>query len=149
MRRETIVAVRAYVAFDEGATGDRHWVEGTIASPRGRYPEYAVRGDWGIRRLGSVVAEVETSDGTIGQGQVSVSGRPAAWMIERYLAQFVIGRQVTAVQQISDVRHHAIVHFGGRGTTLNAMRGYRPCSMGCLGQAAPRISARNAWRTRA
>ena len=70
--------------------GKEHWINGyptPIANPMSCYAQYAgARTSWGINALGSVVAEVEADDGTIGIG-VSIGGEPACFIIENHLVR--------------------------------------------------------------
>ena len=51
-----------------------HWIDGQIATPMSRYPEYRMnRSSYGLNALGTLVIEVETEAGDIGVGC-----RPAA-----------------------------------------------------------------------
>jgi L-alanine-DL-glutamate epimerase-like enolase superfamily enzyme len=51
--------------------------------------------------LGSVVAEVEADDGTIGIG-ITIGGEPAAFIIENHLSRFVEGEDPRNVESMWD-----------------------------------------------
>jgi L-rhamnonate dehydratase len=118
--------LRAYVTrggADYHDRGGDHWIDGHIATPMARYPEY--RGDrrrFGIDVLGTLVVEVEADDGTVGFA-VTTGGEPAAWVVERHLARFVEGAPATAIEQIWDQMYKATVFYGRRGLVVNAISG--------------------------
>jgi len=88
-----------------------------------RYPDYrAHRRLFGLNVLGTVVVEVEASDGTIGFA-VTTGGEPAAWIIENHLARFVEGAAVTDLERICDQMFHSTLYYGRRGLALNAISG--------------------------
>ena len=92
----TIKQVRALVV--RGGGGDYHdqagghWIDDHIASSLSRYPEYRQsRQSFGINVLGTLVVEIEASDGTVGFA-VTTGGEPAAYIVEKHLARFPEGR---------------------------------------------------------
>src|ERR1044071_10387106 len=98
MKIATIQEVRAYViapgemgADYHNQTGS-HWIiDLPIANPMSVYEEYkAQRTSWGINALGTVLVQVELTDGTVGLG-CSIGGGPACCMIEERLSQVVWG----------------------------------------------------------
>jgi len=120
-----IKEVRAYVVKGGGADyhdqSSEHWILGYIATPISIYPEYrASRASWGLNVLGSVVVEVETSDGEVGFG-VSTGGYPAAWIIENHLSRFVVGKYVGEVEKTWDQMFKATIFYGRRGIVMNAI----------------------------
>lgn len=81
-----IKALRAFIPDEPSSQGadchdvtDEHWINGfptPIANPMSAYPMYAAtRKSWGINALGTVIAEVEAEDGTLGYG-ISIGGQP-------------------------------------------------------------------------
>ena len=68
--RQKIRAVRVHVVRQGGGDyhdqGQEHWIVGEIATPMSVYPQYrATRSSWGLNVLGTVVVEIESSDGTV------------------------------------------------------------------------------------
>jgi L-rhamnonate dehydratase len=120
-----IRAVRAYVIGDAGADyhaqAPDHWIDGTIATPMSRYPEYrAHRSSFGLNVLGSLVVEVEAEDGQIGIG-VSTGGVPACFLVERHLARFAEGKRVDQIELIWDQMWRASLFYGRKGLALFAL----------------------------
>ncbi len=106
MTEKKIVDIRAYTLPSGGgdyhAQDQGHWIVGQIATPMSRYEEYRKsRKSWGLDVLGSVVIEIEASDGTIGFG-ISTGGIPAAWIVENHLSRFVRGKDVTQIELSRD-----------------------------------------------
>ena len=92
-----IKQVRASVIRGGGADyhdqGGGHWIDDHIATPMARYPEYRKsRQSFGINVLGTLVVEIEASDGTTGFA-VTTGGEPGCWIVERHLARFLEGRR--------------------------------------------------------
>ena len=76
----TIKQVRALVVRGGGGDyhdqGSGHWIDDHIASPMSRYPEYRQsRQSFGINVLGTLVVEVEASDGRIRANHRRGAGR--------------------------------------------------------------------------
>lgn len=127
MSTPTITHIRAFTTRGGGADyhdqPDDHWIDGSIATPMSRYPDYrAHRWLFGLNVLGTVVVEVEASDGTIGFA-VTTGGEPAAWIIENHLARFVEGAKVTDLEVIWDQMFNSTLYYGRRGLALNAISG--------------------------
>ena len=125
MRSDRIAAVRAFVVSGGGADyHDQeagHWIDGQIATPMSRYPEYrATRSSFGLNVLGTIVVEVETEAGEVGVG-VSTGGMPACFVVERHLARFVEGADPRDVELIWDQMWRATMFYGRRGLVLNAI----------------------------
>lgn len=141
MRKATIREVRAYViaAADTGADYHNqhgsHWIiDLPIASPMSVYEEYkAQRTSWGIGVLGTVVVEVELSDGTIGIG-CSIGGEPACYIIERHLSRFVEGQDPRNVELIWDQMWRATMPYGRKGLTIHAISAVDLAIWDCLGK---------------
>lgn len=127
MRTETITHIRAYTVRGGGAdyhdqTGP-HWIDDHISTPMAKYPEYRQsRQSFGINVLGTLVVEVEASDGTVGFA-VTTGGEPAAWIIENHLARFVEGARVTDLERIWDQMYLSTLYYGRKGIVLNAISG--------------------------
>lgn len=71
MSMPTIRHIRALTVRGGGADyhdqGADHWIDDHIATPMARYPEYRQsRQSFGINVLGTLVIEIEASDGTVG-----------------------------------------------------------------------------------
>jgi len=127
VRTETISHIRAYAVRGGGVdyhdqTGP-HWIDDHIATPMAKYPEYRQsRQSFGINVLGTLVVEVEASDGTVGFA-VTTGGEPAAWIIENHLARFVEGARVTDLERIWDQMYLSTLYYGRKGIVLNAISG--------------------------
>jgi L-rhamnonate dehydratase len=120
-----IVDVRAFTLGQAGgdyhSQEDNHWIVGQIATPMSRYPEYrASRKSWGIDALGTVIVEVESSDGNVGFG-VSTGGLPAAWIIQNHLSRFILGKPVNQIELMWDQMFRATQYYGRKGLALNSI----------------------------
>jgi L-rhamnonate dehydratase len=123
----TIRAVRAFVV--RGGGGDyhdqqgAHWIDDHIATPMSKYPVYRQsRRTFGINVLGTLVVEVEASDGTIGFA-VTTGGEPAAWIVENHLARFIEGAKVTDIELMWDQMYNSTLYYGRKGLVLNTISG--------------------------
>jgi len=119
--------VRAFTVRGGGADyhdqDDGHWIDDHIATPMARYPEYrASRRSFGINVLGTLVVEIEASDGTVGFA-VTTGGELGAFIIERHLARFIEGACVTDIEKIWDQMYHATLFYGRKGIVLNTISG--------------------------
>lgn len=123
---ERITAVRASIVRGAGADyhdqqGRDHWIDGRIATPMSKYPEYRdTRSSFGLDVLGSVVVEVEDGAGNVGVG-VSTGGVPACWIVEQHLERFVVGRHPSEVELIWDQMFNASLFYGRKGLVVNAI----------------------------
>src|SRR3954463_7994523 len=123
-----IVDLRAKVqaGADQGADyhakPDGHWINSSvIATPMSRYPEYRqTRSSFGIDVLGTVLVEVEASDGTVGFA-MTTGGVPAAYLIEKHFRRFVVGQLAVNLEVIFDQLYHASLFYGRKGLTINAI----------------------------
>ncbi|MBP2151270.1 L-rhamnonate dehydratase [Xanthobacter flavus] len=127
MAMPTIKAVRAYTVRGGGAdyhdTQGYHWIDDHIATPMARYEEYRQsRRSFGINVLGTLVVEVEASDGTIGLG-VTTAGEIGAFIVEKHLSRFLIGRQVTEIEKIWDQMYFSTQFYGRKGVVVNTISG--------------------------
>jgi L-rhamnonate dehydratase len=122
-----IKAVRAFTVRGGGADyhdqQGYHWIDDHIATPMARYPEYREsRQSFGINVLGTLVVEIEASDGTIGFA-ATTGGEPAAYIVEKHLARFLEGAQVTEIEKIWDQMYFATQFYGRKGVVLNTISG--------------------------
>jgi L-rhamnonate dehydratase len=127
MSMPTIKQVRAFTVRGGGADyhdqTDAHWIDDHIATPMAKYPEYrASRRSFGLNVLGTLVVEIEASDGTVGLG-VTTAGELGAWIVERHLARFVEGQKVTDIEKIWDQMFLSTLHYGRKGVVINAISG--------------------------
>ncbi len=104
MSMPTIRHVRAFTVRGGGADyhdqGADHWIDDHIATPMARYPEYRQsRQSFGLDMLGSLVVEIEASDGTVGFA-VTTGGEIGAFIVEKHLARFVEGQRVTDIEKM-------------------------------------------------
>jgi L-rhamnonate dehydratase len=125
MAMPTVRQVRAYTVHGGGADyhdhGTDHWIDNHISTPMSKYPEYRQsRQSFGLNVLGTLVVEVEASDGTVGFA-VTTAGEPGAFIVEKHLARFVEGQKVTDVEKIWDQMFNASLFYGRKGIVLNAI----------------------------
>lgn len=127
MTMPTIKAVRAFTVRGGGADyhdqGAGHWIDDHIGTPMGKYPEYRQsRQSFGINVLGTLVVEIEADDGTIGFA-VTTAGEIGAYIVEKHLSRFLIGRKVTEIEKIWDQMYFATQYYGRKGVVLNTISG--------------------------
>src|SRR3984885_3388623 len=127
MAMPTIKHVRAFIVRGGGADyhdqPDGHWIDDHISTPMARYPEYRQsRQSFGINVLGTLVVEVEASDGTIGFA-VTTGGQIGAYIVEKHFARFIEGQQVSEIEVMWDQMYHACIHYGRKGIAINALSG--------------------------
>jgi len=127
MTAVTIREVRATTVRGKGADyhdqPGEHWIDDHIATPMAVYPEYRQsRRSFGIDVLGTLVVEIEASDGTVGFA-VTTGGEIGAWIVERHLARFLEGRPVTDLERIWDQMYRSTIYYGRRGIVLNVISG--------------------------
>jgi L-rhamnonate dehydratase len=127
MSMPTIKQVRAFTVRGGGADyhdqGADHWIDDHIATPMARYPEYRKsRQSFGLNVLGSLVVEIEASDGTVGFA-VTTGGEIGAFIVEKHLARFLEGRRVTDIEKMWDQMFNATLYYGRKGIVLNAISG--------------------------
>ncbi|MBS0023701.1 L-rhamnonate dehydratase [Microbacterium paraoxydans] len=123
----TIREVRAYTVRGGGADyhdqGADHWIDDHIATPMSVYPEYRQsRQSFGLNVLGTLVVEIEASDGTVGFS-VTTAGELGAFIVEKHLARFLEGRKITDIERIWDQMYKSTLYYGRRGVVLNAISG--------------------------
>ena len=127
MSTPTIRHVRAFTVRGGGGDyhdqADGHWIDSQIATPMSRYPEYRqTRKSFGIDVLGSLVVEVEASDGSVGFA-VTTGGEIGAFIVERHLARFIEGKPVADIETVWDQMYAATLFYGRKGIVLNAISG--------------------------
>lgn len=128
MMEPTISAIRAYTVKSGGGAdyhdqGDGHWIDGQISTPMSKYDEYKyTRKSFGINVLGTLVIEVEASDGTIGFA-VTTAGEIGAYIVEKHLYRFVEGKKVSDIALIWDQMYNATMFYGRKGVVLNTISG--------------------------
>ena len=109
---------------------DGHWIDGQIATPMSRWPEYRMtRKSFGIDVLGTLVVEIEASDGTVGFG-VTTAGEIGAFIVEKHLVRFVEGKAVDQIETIWEQMYGATLFYGRKGL-LNASRASTSRSGNC------------------
>lgn len=138
MTTPVVTAIRAWTVTGGGADyhdqAEGHWIDGPIATPMSRYPEYrAHRRSFGLNVLGTVAIEVDASDGSTGLG-LTTGGVPAAWIVENHLARFVEGAPVDQIERIWDQMFRSTLFYGRRGLALNAISGVDLALYDLLGQ---------------
>ncbi|RDU97271.1 L-rhamnonate dehydratase [Trinickia dinghuensis] len=127
MSMPTIKHVRAFTVRGGGADyhdqSDGHWIDDHIATPMARYPEYRQsRRSFGINVLGTLVVEIEASDGSVGFA-VTTGGEIGAFIVEKHLARFLEGRRVTDIETMWDQMYYATLYYGRKGVVLNTISG--------------------------
>ena len=127
MSMPTIKHVRAFTVRGGGADyhdqGKDHWIDDHIATPMSRYPEYRQsRQSFGINVLGTLVIEIEASDGTVGFA-VTTAGEIGAYIVEKHLARFLEGRVVTEIEKIWDQMYFSSQYYGRKGVVVNTISG--------------------------
>ena len=138
MAMPTIKNVRASVGRGGGADyhdqPDGHWIDDHISTPMARYPEYRQsRRSFGIDVLGTLVVEIEASDGTVGFA-VTTGGEIGAFIVERHLARFLEGQRVTDIEKMWDQMYYATLYYGRKGVVLNTISGVDLALWDLLGQ---------------
>ena len=103
---------------------DEHWINGhptPIANPMSGYSQYAgARKSWGINALGSLIVEVEATDGNVGVG-ISIGGEPGAFIVEHHLSRFVEGQDPRAVELMWDQMWRSTINYGRKGLTIQCI----------------------------
>lgn len=127
MSMPTIRHVRAFIVRGGGADyhdqPGGHWIDDHIATPMARYPEYRQsRQSFGINVLGTLVVEIEASDGTVGFA-VTTGGEIGAFIVEKHLARFLEGQLVTDIEKMWDQMYFATLYYGRKGIVLNTISG--------------------------
>lgn len=127
MTMPTVKHVRAYTVRGGGADyhdqGEGHWIDSQISTPMSKYPEYRMtRSSFGLNVLGTLVVEVEASDGTVGFA-VTTAGEIGAFIVEKHLARFIEGQKVTDLEKIWDQMFNATLFYGRKGVVLNTISG--------------------------
>jgi L-rhamnonate dehydratase len=119
--------VRAFTLRGGGADyhdqGGGHWIDDHIATPMSKYPEYRQsRQSFGINVLGTLVVEIEASDGSIGFS-VTTGGVLGCYIVEKHLARFIEGARVTDIEKIWDQMYFGTLYYGRKGIVLNTISG--------------------------
>jgi L-rhamnonate dehydratase len=138
MANPTIRHIRAYTVRGGGADyhdqDGEHWIDDHIATPMSKYPEYRQsRRSFGIDVLGTLVVEVEASTGQIGFG-VTTGGEIGAFIVEKHLARFVEGREVSDIEVIWDQMYLSSLYYGRKGIVVNAISAVDLALWDLLGQ---------------
>ncbi|CAM2138656.1 L-rhamnonate dehydratase [Pararobbsia alpina] len=127
MSMPTIRHVRAFTVRGGGADyhdqDDGHWIDDHISTPLARYPEYRKsRRSFGINVLGTLVVEIEASDGTVGFA-VTTAGEIGAFIVEKHLARFLEGQLVSDIEKMWDLMYFGTLYYGRKGVVLNTISG--------------------------
>ena len=123
----TIKHVRAFTVRGGGADyhdqAGGHWIDDHIATPMSKYPEFRQsRQSFGINVLGTLVVEIEASDGTVGFA-VTTGGELGCWIIEKHLARFLEGAKVCDIEKLWDQMFNATLFYGRKGIVMNTISG--------------------------
>ncbi|CAH2782974.1 MAG: Mandelate racemase /muconate lactonizing enzyme related protein (MR/MLE) [uncultured Paraburkholderia sp.] len=127
MAMPTIRHVRAFIVRGGGADyhdqPGGHWIDDHISTPMARYPEYRQsRQSFGINVLGTLVVEIEASDGTVGF-VVTTGGEIGAFIVEKHLARFLEGQLVTDIEKMWDQMYYSTLCYGRKGVVLDTISG--------------------------
>jgi L-rhamnonate dehydratase len=127
MPEPTIRQVRAYTVRGGGADyhdqSGEHWIDDHIASPMSQYPEFRQsRRSFGLDVLGTLVVEVEASDGSVGFA-LTTGGEIGAYIVEKHFARFVEGRGINDIELIWDQMYRSSLFYGRKGVVVNAISG--------------------------
>jgi L-rhamnonate dehydratase len=119
--------IRAYTVRGGGADYhdqlSEHWIDDHVATPMSKYPEYRQsRRSFGLNVLGTLVVEVEASDGTVGFA-VTTGGEIGAFIVEKHFARFIEGRAPTDVEVMWDQMYFSSIYYGRKGVVVNALSG--------------------------
>lgn len=146
----TIANVRAYIpkpnTEDKKSGGradyhdqaDNHWIFGTqqwpIANPMSLYDKYkAHRASWGINAIGSVIVEIELTNGVTGVG-VSIGGQPACFIIENHFSRFLKGQDPLNIEYLWDVMWRSSINYGRKGLAIQALSAVDLALWDCAGK---------------
>ncbi|CAF3938206.1 unnamed protein product [Rotaria magnacalcarata] len=146
----TILNVRAYViksnetetntggSADYHSQVDGHWIFGTdkwpIANPMSLYEKYkSRRSTWGIDAIGSVIAEIELTNGIKGVG-ISIGGQPACFIIENHFSRFLEGQDPLNVEYLWDLMWRSSINYGRKGLTIQAISAVDLALWDCAGK---------------
>jgi L-rhamnonate dehydratase len=80
------------------------------------------RQSFGINVLGTLVVEIEASDGTVGFA-VTTGGEIGAFIVEKHLARFLEGQLVTDIEKMWDQMYFSTLYYGRKGVVLNTISG--------------------------
>jgi len=99
-----------------------HWIVDTdISNPMSGYNRYKKsRTTWGIGALGSIICEVELTNGMIGVG-ISIGGEPACYIIEKHLNRFLEGQDPRNVELLWDQMWRSTINYGRKGLPVQAI----------------------------
>ena len=127
MSMPIIKHIRAFTLRGAGADyhdqGAGHWIDDHIATPMSRYPAYRQsRQSFGLNVLGTLVVEIEASDGTVGFA-VTTGGELGCWIVEKHLARFIEGQCVTDIEKMWDQMYFATLFYGRKGIVINTISG--------------------------
>ena len=87
-------------------------------SPYGAYK--SSRKSWGINALGTVICEVELTNGMVGVG-VSIGGEPACHIIEHHLSRFVEGQDPRNIELMWDQMWRSTINYGRKGLPIQCI----------------------------
>jgi L-rhamnonate dehydratase len=129
-----IESVRAYTFGDDDGEKESgggadchkqaqgHWiVDSDIANPMSVYEQYrASRTSWGIDAMGTIVVEVQLTNGMTGIG-ISIGGDAACYIVEKHLSRFVEGQDPSNVELMWDQMFRATMNYGRKGIAIQAI----------------------------
>ena len=70
--------------------------------------------------LGTLVVEIEASDGTVGFA-VTTGGEIGAFIVEKHLGRFIEGRCGTEIEKMWNQMYFATLYYGRKGVVVNTI----------------------------
>ena len=143
----TIKHVRAFTLRGGGADyhdqGGGHWIDDHIATPMSKYPEYRQsRQSFGINVLGTLVVEIEASDGTVGFA-VTTGGELGAGSSRSTSPALSKAQQVTDIEKMWDQMFNATLYYGRKGIVAEHDLRRRPRVVGPARESAQGAGVRS------
>ena len=107
-----------------------------LVTPLDIYPEYQeTRGSW-FWDSAMAVVEVETSDGTVGQGWCEDGVGAVEAVVQRHLRRLLLGADASDVEGLCDRMYRATLPYGRKGIALQAVSAIDIALWDNLGRAA-------------
>lgn len=117
------------------AQSSGHWiVDSAIANPMSVYAQYKLnRKSWGIDAMGSIIVEVELTNGIVGVG-ISIGGEAGCYIVEQHLARFVEGQDPRNTELIWDQMWRSTINYGRKGLPIQCISAVDLAIWDCLGK---------------
>jgi L-rhamnonate dehydratase len=78
------------------------------------------RTSWGIGAIGTMVVEVELTNGIIGHG-ISIGGQAGCYIVEHHLSRFIEGQDINNVELMWDQMWRASTNYGRKGLVVQVI----------------------------